>query len=76
MVNGLSLINIQKSWPLKDTAPTIRSTPLFQTRKGVFQTELEVLCFHPIDLHTPSLKIKEDIEFPEVLNVKKFLETP
>jgi hypothetical protein len=34
------------------------------------------LCFHPIDLHTPSLKIKEDIEFPEVLNVKKFLETP
>jgi hypothetical protein len=27
-------------------------------------------------MHTPSPKIKEDIEFPKVLNVKKLLETP
>jgi hypothetical protein len=27
-------------------------------------------------MHTPSLEIKEDIEFPKMLNVKKLLETP
>jgi hypothetical protein len=34
--NGLSLINIQKSWPLKNIAATITSTLLFQTGQGVF----------------------------------------
>jgi hypothetical protein len=29
-----------KSWPLKYIAPTITSTPLYQTVQGVFQTEL------------------------------------
>jgi hypothetical protein len=27
-------------------------------------------------MHTPSSKIKEDIEFPKVLNDKQFLEKP
>jgi hypothetical protein len=31
----LSLINIQKSWPLKGIVPTITSTPLYQTEQGV-----------------------------------------
>jgi hypothetical protein len=31
MVNGHSLIQIQKSWPLKDIVLTITSRPLFQT---------------------------------------------
>jgi hypothetical protein len=73
---GLSLINIQKSWPLKDIVPTITSTPLYQTGKELFQTELKVLCFHPVDMHTPSPKIEEDIKFSKVLNVKQFLEKP
>jgi hypothetical protein len=56
--------------PLKGIVPTI-STPLYQTGN-----ELEVLCFHPINMHTPPVKIEEDIEFAKVLNVKKFLKTP
>jgi hypothetical protein len=31
-----SLFHTQKSWPLKDIAPTITSTPLFQTSQGGF----------------------------------------
>jgi hypothetical protein len=30
---GLSLINIQKSWPLKGIVATVTSTPLYQTRQ-------------------------------------------
>jgi hypothetical protein len=52
-----------KSWPLKYITPTITSTPLYQTGKGVFQTGLGALCFYLVDMHTPSLKIEEDIEF-------------
>jgi hypothetical protein len=52
-----------KSWPLKYITPTITSTPLYQTRQEVFQTGLGVLWFHPVDMHTPSLKIEEDIDF-------------
>jgi hypothetical protein len=33
---GLGLINVQKSWPLNGIVPTITSTPLYQTRQGVF----------------------------------------
>jgi hypothetical protein len=33
---GLSLINIQKCWPLMGVVPTITSTPLYQTRQEVF----------------------------------------
>jgi hypothetical protein len=29
------------------------------------------LCFHPVDMHTPSPKIKEDIEFPKMLTAKQ-----
>jgi hypothetical protein len=36
--------------------------------------KLEVLCFHPVDIHTLSLKIKEDIEFPKVLTAKQLPE--
>jgi hypothetical protein len=36
MVNGLSLIHNQNCWPLKYIAPTITSTPLYQTGQGVF----------------------------------------
>jgi hypothetical protein len=71
---GLCLINIKKSWPLKGIVPTITSTPLYQIGLEVFKTELEVLCFHLVGMHTPSSRIKEDIEFPKVLNVKQFLE--
>jgi hypothetical protein len=31
MVNGHGLIDTKKSWPLKYIAPTITSTPLYQT---------------------------------------------
>jgi hypothetical protein len=33
---GLSLINIQKSWPLKGIGPTITNTPLYQTGQEVY----------------------------------------
>jgi hypothetical protein len=59
-----------KSWPLKYITPTIR-TPLYQTGQGVFQTRLGVLCFHPVDMHTPSLKIEEDIDFPKLITAKQ-----
>jgi hypothetical protein len=52
---------------------TITSTQLYQTRQEVFETELEVLCFHPVDMHTPSPKIEEDNEFPIVLIAKQLL---
>jgi hypothetical protein len=29
------------------------------------------LYFHPADMHTPSHKIQEDIEFPKVLTAKQ-----
>jgi hypothetical protein len=28
------------------------------------------LCFHSVDMHTPSHKIEEDIEFPKVITSK------
>jgi hypothetical protein len=58
-------------WSPKYITRTITSTPLYQTRQGVFQTELEVLCFHLVDMYTPSLKIKGDIEFPKVIAAKQ-----
>jgi hypothetical protein len=33
---GLSLINIQKSWPLKGIVTTITNTPLYQTGQEVY----------------------------------------
>jgi hypothetical protein len=63
-----------KSWPLRYIAPTITSTPLYQIGQGVFETRLGVLCFHPVDMHTPSLKIEEDIEFPKVITAKQMPE--
>jgi hypothetical protein len=29
------------------------------------------LCFHRVDIHTQSLKIKEDIEFSKVITAKQ-----
>jgi hypothetical protein len=72
--NVLSLFHTQKSWPLKYIVSTITSTPLYQIGQGVFYTELEVLCFHPVDMHTLSLKIEEGIEFPKVINAKQLPE--
>jgi hypothetical protein len=60
-----------KIWPVKYIAPTITSTPLYQTGQGVFYTKLEVLCFHPVDMHTPSLNIGEGIEFLKVITAKQ-----
>ena len=60
-----------KSWPLKYIAPTITSTPLYKTRQGVFYTGLGVLCFLPVDMHSPSPKIKADIEFSKVIIAKQ-----
>jgi hypothetical protein len=48
---------------------------LFQTGKGVFDTELDVLFFHPFDMQTSSPKIEEDIEFPKVLSAKQKAES-
>jgi hypothetical protein len=53
---------------------TITNTPLYQPGQRVFQTETKVLFFNLVDMHTPSPKIEEDIEFPKVLYVKNFLE--
>jgi hypothetical protein len=60
---------IQKSWVLRDILHTIANTSLYQTGQGVFKTRKEVFLFHPVDMHTPSPKIKVDIEFSKVLNV-------
>jgi hypothetical protein len=60
-----------KSWPFKYIAPTLTSTPLYQTEQGVFKTGLGVLCFHPVDMHTPSRKIEEHIKFPKVITAKQ-----
>jgi hypothetical protein len=40
----------------------------------VFYTELGVLRFHPVGMHTPSHKIEEDIEFPKVITAKQMPE--
>jgi hypothetical protein len=32
----MTLFHTNQGWPLKDTAPSIPSMPLFQTRQGVF----------------------------------------
>jgi hypothetical protein len=56
----LSLFHTQKGWPLKGIVPTLINTPLYQTRQGVFQTELYVLYFYSVDMHTPSPKIEKD----------------
>jgi hypothetical protein len=66
--------NIQKRWPLRDFVFPITNTSLYQTRLAVFQSELYILLFHPIDVHTPSPKIEEYIEFPKLPNIKKSLE--
>jgi hypothetical protein len=29
------------------------------------------MSIHPVDMHTPSLKIEEDIEFPKVITAKQ-----
>jgi hypothetical protein len=42
-----------------DIVSTIANVPLYQTRQGVFQTKLKV---NLVNMHTPSLKIEEDIE--------------
>jgi hypothetical protein len=60
-----------KIWPLKYIAPTITSTPPYQTRQGVFYTELEVLCLNPVDMYIPSIKIGEGIEFSKVITAKQ-----
>jgi hypothetical protein len=49
------------------------NTPLHQTEQRVFQTEIKVLLLNLVDMHAPSPKIKEYIEFQKVLNVKQFL---
>jgi hypothetical protein len=64
---------IQISWSLRDVGATIANSPPYQTGQGVFQTELEVLLFHPVDIHTPSPKMEKDIEFPKVLTTKQLL---
>jgi hypothetical protein len=51
--------DIQKSGSFMDIVSTIANVPLYQTRQGVFQTKLKV---NLVDMHTPSLKIEEDIE--------------
>jgi hypothetical protein len=56
-----------KSWPLKYIAPILTRTPMYQNGQGLFETGLEVFWFHPVDMHTPSHKIEEDIEFPKVI---------
>jgi hypothetical protein len=48
--------------------------PQLQSGQGVFQSELEVLLFHLVDLLTPYLKVKEVMEFPRRLMVKQNLE--
>jgi hypothetical protein len=48
--------------------------PQLQTGQGVFQSELEVLLFHLVDQHIPSLKIEDIKEIPRRLIVKKNLE--
>jgi hypothetical protein len=65
---------LQKNWPLRDIVSTTAQTPLYQIGQGVFQTELKVLLINLVDMHTPSPKIEEDIEFLKVLNVKQFME--
>jgi hypothetical protein len=62
---------LHKSWPLKYIAPTITRTPPYQTGQGVFITRLGLLCFHPVNMHTPSHKIEKDIEFPKVITAKQ-----
>jgi hypothetical protein len=38
----------------------------------VFQTELEILLSHQVDMHTASPKIKEDMKIPKVLTIKQY----
>jgi hypothetical protein len=67
---GTCAINIQKSWPLKGIVPTLANTPQYQTGQGVFQTELLVLRFHAVDMHTTYPKIEEVIAFQRGLSIK------
>jgi hypothetical protein len=36
----------------------------------VFQTELYTLLSHQVDMHTPSLKFEEDMQFLKVIIIK------
>jgi hypothetical protein len=63
--------NTQKNSPLRDIVATLTNTPLYKTGPGVFQTGLFLLCFHPVDMHTPSPKIEEDIEFLKEVSAKQ-----
>jgi hypothetical protein len=56
-----------------NVGPTIVNSPLYQIGQEVFQTELEVLFFHLVDMHTLSPKIEEDNELPKVLTAKQLL---
>jgi hypothetical protein len=50
--------------------PTVTNKPLLQTGKGVFQSDLEVLLFHNVGMHTSSPNIEEVMEFQKRLIVK------
>jgi hypothetical protein len=54
--------------------PTIVITPLYQIGQEVFQTEIKVLVFNLVGMHTPSPTIEEDVEFQRGLRVKQILE--
>jgi hypothetical protein len=40
----------------------------------MLQTDLQTMLFNMDDMHTPTLKIEEDMEFQKGLSVKQFLE--
>jgi hypothetical protein len=65
------LNKVQKSWPLRDVWLTIAVAPLHQNSQMVFQTEVWVWKFHPVDMLTPSIKNKEVTVFQCGLSVKR-----
>jgi hypothetical protein len=47
-----------------------KNSPVPNWERSVLN-QTRVLFFYPVDMHTPFLKIKEDIEFPKVITAKQ-----
>jgi hypothetical protein len=53
---------------------TIANKLVHQPGEGVLQTDLQTILVNLGDMHGPTLRIEEDMEFPRGLSVKKILE--
>jgi hypothetical protein len=63
MVNMTWFMNIEKSWPLSDIKPTIINPLVLKHRQGVLHDGLQTFLFYLVDMHRPTPRIQEVMEF-------------